>query len=110
MKPLFLVAVLAVAAPAFAQSGAPEAPDAPGSVDPAASPEGAGPGTAAPAAAEAPAKAPPPFTLGRGSEERNAPSPYAVDTQFGRPPNVYVIPMEGLMGLDIHQADYDKIL
>jgi hypothetical protein len=113
MKTLFLVAVLAVAAPAFAQSGAPdapEAPDAPGSADPAASPEGAGPGTAAPAAAEAPAKAPPPFTLGRGSEERNAPSPYAVDTQFGRPPNVYVIPMEGLMGLDIHEVVYAKIL
>jgi hypothetical protein len=30
--------------------------------------------------------------------------------QLDRPPNVYVIPMEGYMGVDIHPIVYDKIL
>jgi hypothetical protein len=103
MNLLPIVAVLALAAPAVAQSDAPDAPESPAPADAPA------PASAAPSA-EAPATPPPPFTLGREATDRPGPSPYAVDTQFGRPPNVYVIPMEGLMGLDIHPLVYDKVL
>ena len=102
MKTLLFAATITACASAFAQTDAPATPapqDAPAEATPA---------PAAPAAAE-PVKAPPPFTLGR-SVEKPGKSPFATDTQFNRPPNVYVIPMEGYMGVDIHPVVYDKIL
>lgn len=101
MNLLCLAAVLAVSAPVLAQSDDP----APASGDePPAAP------AFTPAAPAEPAKAPPPFTLGRTAVEKPGKSPYATDTQFGRPPSVYVLPMEGYMGVDIHPIVYDKVL
>lgn len=107
MKTLLFAATLTACASAFAQSDSPAMPtgqDAPAE----AAPAEATPATAAPAPSE-PVKAPPPFTLGR-SVEKPGKSPFATDMQLDRPPNVYVIPMEGYMGVDIHPIVYDKIL
>jgi hypothetical protein len=106
MKTLLFAATLTACASAFAQSDAPATPagqDAPAE----AAPAEATPVTTAPAAE--PVKAPPPFTLGR-SVDKPGKSPFATDMQLDRPPNVYVIPMEGYMGVDIHPIVYDKIL
>ena len=111
MKTLPIIAALTVAAALHAQDEAPaRAPESsPASQD---APSGDAPATDAPA--KVPAKAAPaapakPFTLGR-SGARPGKSPYATDTQFDHPPRVYVVPMEGLMGLDIHPSVYDRIL
>lgn len=101
MKLLCLAALLVAPAAAFAQSDDP----APESGDSAPSTP-----AVAPAAPSEPVKAPPPFTLGRTAVDKPGKSPYATDTQFGRPPSVYVIPMEGYMGVDIHPLVYDKVL
>jgi hypothetical protein len=37
-------------------------------------------------------------------------APYASATGLTRPPNVYVIPMDGQMGTDIHPSIYERIL
>ena len=99
MKLLCLVAVLAAPAPALAQSDDPVSPTGDGA-----------PAAPAPEVPSEPVKAPPPFTLGRTAVDKPGKSPYATDTQFGRPPAVYVIPMEGYMGVDIHPIVYDKVL
>ena len=108
MKPLQLLAIVSapavIPAVALAQSGEPAT--APAETSPAESSPVSAP--AAPAAA--PVKAPPPFTLGRTVSNKDGKSPYATDTQFGHPPSVYVIPMEGYMGVDIHPLVYDKII
>jgi hypothetical protein len=111
MKTLSIIAALTVAAAPLAQDDAPSAAPETSPAAPETSP--ASPATS-PAGSAAPAAAPPaapskPFTLGR-SGARPGKSPYATDTQFDRAPRVYVIPMEGLMGLDIHQSVYDRIL
>ena len=103
MKQIALTAAILLAPSiAFAQSEQPAAAPAATETAPAAAP------AAAPKAA--PEKAPPPFSLGRADTGRPGKSPYATDTQFGHPPAVYVIPMEGFMGVDIHPVVYDKIL
>jgi hypothetical protein len=110
MKPILLLAAFTVSAAAYAQSDAPvteptPAPDAAPTQDaPAATP------AVAPSTPAAPVKAPPPFTLGRTVADKGGKSPYATDTQFGHPPVVYVIPMEGYMGVDISPLVYDKII
>lgn len=111
MNPFFLVATLSIAAAApLAQDPAPAAPEqAPSTDQPAAQePAPADAPAAAPAAAPAD-KAPPPFTLGRAADKPGK-SPYATDMRLDHPPRVYVIPMEGLMGIDIHPTVYDRIL
>ena len=113
MKPILLLAAFTVSAAAFAQSDAPATAPA---TAPGATPqqeETPAPATApvvAPAAPAAPVKAPPPFTLGRTAANKGGKSPYATDTQLGHPPVVYVIPMEGYMGIDISGLVYDKII
>ena len=106
MKLLQLLAIVSAPAiftvVALAQSGEPAS--TPAEASPASAP-------AAPAAPAAePVKAPPPFTLGRTAVNKEGKSPYATDSQLGRPPSVYVIPMEGYMGVDIHPLVYDKII
>lgn len=103
MNLLTTSAALALCFMTVAQDGAP-APDAPAAAPdaPASAP--------APAAEPAPAVPAEPFSLGRSVKRATGLSPYAVDTQLNRPPKVYVLPMEGFMGLDIHKAAYDRIL
>lgn len=109
MNPLLLVATVTLAAAPFVQDPAPAAPEQAPSTEqapadgsaPAAAPAD---GNAAPAA-----KAPPPFTLGRTAAKPGK-SPYATDTLLDHPPRVYVIPMEGYMGVDIHPVVYERIL
>jgi hypothetical protein len=107
MKTLSIIAALALAAAPVPQDDAPSAaPDA----TPGPAPADAAPADPkSPPEAKAPATPRKPFTLGR-SRVRDGKSPYATDTQLSKPPRVYLIPMEGLMGLDIHQSVYDKIL
>jgi hypothetical protein len=104
MKHLCLLAVLAASTAAFAQSETP----APAEQPPAAAPA-ATDAPAAPATAAEPAKPQAPFSLSRAADKPGK-SPYATDTRLGHPPAVYVIPMEGYMGVDIHPSVYDKIL
>ena len=103
MKLLHLLAIVSAPAifpaVAFAQSD-----------EPASKPAESSPVSAPAAPAAEPVKAPPPFTLGRTAGNKEGKSPYATDTQLGRPPSVYVIPMEGYMGVDIHPFVYDKII
>lgn len=107
MNPLFLAATLSIAAAApLAQDPAPASPEQAPATEQPASQDTA---PAAAPAAPAPDKAPPPFTLGR-TVEKPGKSPYATDMRLDHPPRVYVIPMEGYMGVDIHPVVYDRIL
>ena len=113
MKPILLLAAFTVSAAAYAQSDAPatdpsSAPDAAPQQEETPAPAPAP--VAAPAAPAGPVKAPPPFTLGRTVSSKKGKSPYATDTQLGHPPVVYVIPMEGYMGIDISGLVYDRII
>ena len=110
MKPILLLAALTVSAAAYAQSDAP-------ATDPSSAPDAApqqeetpAPAPAPVAAPAGPVKAPPPFTLARTVSSKKGKSPYATDTQLGHPPVVYVIPMEGYMGIDISALVYDRII
>jgi hypothetical protein len=68
------------------------------------------------AAPAAPAAPPKPFSLRPTSDERPCKSPYAVDVQVTGRPKVYVVPMVGEMGTDIHgkidgkPGIYDRIV
>lgn len=56
-----------------------------------------------------PSDKPAPLAMGqRGSPFGK--SPYASDTLFSKPPSVYVIPMDGQMGTDIHPLIYERIV
>ena len=113
MNSILLLAAFTVSAAAYAQSDAPatdpsSAPDAAPQQEE--TPAPAAVPVAAPAAPAGPVKAPPPFTLSRTVSSKKGKSPYATDTQFGHPPVAYVIPMEGLMGIDISALVYDRII
>lgn len=41
---------------------------------------------------------------------RKGKSPYATETGFTKPPVVYVVPMNGQMGTDIHKSIYERML
>lgn len=107
MNLLTTSAALALCFMTVAQDVAP-APDAPAAAPDA--PASAPANAPAPAAEPAPSVPAEPFSLGRSVKRATGLSPYAVDTQLNRPPKVYVLPMEGFMGLDIHKAAYERIL
>ena len=60
------------------------------------------PAATEPAAPAEPAKPAKPFSLARTGVDRKGKSPYAADMRLAAPPKVYVIPIEGQMGTDIH--------
>ncbi len=60
------------------------------------------PAATEPAAPTEPAKPAKPFSLARTGVDRKGKSPYAADMRLSAPPKVYVIPIEGQMGTDIH--------
>jgi len=77
-------------------------------VAPPAEPPASAPDSAAPKAA--PSNGSSPFSLGRGVASQRGRSPYSSATNLDHPPSVYIVPMEGEMGLDISKEVYEKVL
>lgn len=90
------------AAPATPQETSPASPDAKPDAKPAEAPAAAPvkPGESKPAA----------LTIVNRGQSTFGKSPYATDNLFAKPPSVYVIPMDGQMGTDIHPVIYDRII
>ena len=119
--------VLAAASLALVPQDDPSAPPAdPAPADPAPAPADPAPAGDTPGGSDlksvdAPAAAPEakplkPFSLARTGGNRPGKSPHAADMQLSAPPKVYIIPIAGQMGTDIHgniegkPSIYDKII